>query len=914
MRTLAPAAYNAGMGAKAATEIDAWLRQGGIVVTASERAARAVGSAYNRTRQAEGLTAWETPDIQDWNRFVRSAWSARTADGRLVLNAAQEQAVWAEIASADGRLATLLEGPRYRLAGLAKEAHGLICSHAPEVLRGATRSGWGNDAASFSRWLTAFDEACRTGSLLSPARMPIELLQILEAGPSEERPPLLLAGFDRILPVQRGVFDAWGDCQEAGPAATATQAVFFQARDDKSELAACARWCGQKLAASPDARILVITQDATTRRGEMERAFLSLTGPAAPPVFEFSLGVPLSQIAVVRTAQMLLRWLSGALAEHELDWLFSTGHAGAAPEESSALQAHMRALRSRGLEQPTWSLSGFLGSIPSPRREQPALAAWPPLASWIERMTQSRRRLDEARRHPRTPLEWAELAPQLVAETGWPGARSTSSVEFQALNRWQQALETTGSLGFNGQRLDWNGFLSLLARTLEETLFAPESLGAPILIAGPAESAGLDADAIWFLGATEQAWPAAGAMHPLLPVEVQRDAQMPHATPQLDWDLAQAITQRLLASAGEVNFSCAAQTNGTEARPSPLIVELAGQPEPLPAALAPLPVPDPITILVEESDDVPHPPGLVAGGSAVLTAQSQCGFRAFATARLGAQSWNAAEAGLTPSQRGQLLHDVLHSVWAGQPRGIRSHAELKNIADLKQFVSNHVQDVFEAQLRPALRERMPPRYLRLEQERLVRLVTAWLEYESTRVPFDVLETEAGHNVELAGLTFKLRLDRMDRLNDGSVLVIDYKSGIVNPKSWEPPRPDDVQLPLYAGFALDDDQELGGLAFARVRPGDLAFAGCVGDPVLTLFCDLKGGSALAKNAMTLEKLLDWRAGIEQLAHDFVAGRAAVDPRDPPRTCDRCGLHTLCRIQETLVVVGTEEDPDAEEDDA
>jgi len=85
-------------------------------------------------------------------------------------------------------------------------------------------------------------------------------------------------------------------------------------------------------------------------------------------------------------------------------------------------------------------------------------------------------------------------------------------------------------------------------------------------------------------------------------------------------------------------------------------------------------------------------------------------------------------------------------------------------------------------------------------------------------------------------------------------------------------------------------------------------------VLTLFCDLKGGSALAKNAMTLEKLLDWRAGIEQLAHDFVAGRAAVDPRDPPRTCDRCGLHTLCRIQETLVVVGTEEDPDAEEDDA
>jgi ATP-dependent helicase/nuclease subunit B len=901
------------MGTPAATEIDAWLRQGGIVVTASERAARAVASAYNRTRQAEGLTAWETPNIQDWNRFVRSAWGTRTADGRLVLNAAQEQAVWAEIAAADGRLATLLEGPRYRLAGLAKEAHGLICSHAPEVLRGATRSGWGNDAASFSRWLTAFDEACRTGSLLSPARLPIELLRILEAGPSEPRPPLLLVGFDRILPVQRAVFNAWGDWQEAVPPDPATRVVFFQAADDKAELAACARWCSQTLAANPAARILVITQDATTRRGEMERAFLSLTGPAAPPVFEFSLGVPLSRIAVVRAAHMLLRWLSGSLAEHELDWLFSTGHAGAAPEESSALQAHMRSLRSRGLEQPSWSLSGFQGSIPSPHHEQPDLSARPPLASWTDRMTQSRRRLDEARRQPRTPLEWAELTPQLLAETGWPGARATSSLEFQALNRWQQALETAASLGFDGQRIDWKGFLSLLARTLEETLFAPESLGAPILIAGPAESAGLDADAIWFLGATEEAWPAGGAMHPLLPVEVQRDAEMPHATPQLDWDLAHTLTQRLLASGGEVIFSCAAQTNGTEARPSPLIVEHAGPPEPLPAALAPLPAPDPITVLVEESEPVAYPGGLIAGGSAVLTAQSQCGFRAFATARLGAQRWNPAEAGLTPSQRGQLLHDVLHSVWAGQPRGIRSHAELKSIADIKQFVFNHVQEVFEATLRPALRDRMPPRYLRLEQDRLVRLVTEWLQYESTRVPFDVLETEASHEVELAGLTFKLRLDRMDRLNDGSVLVIDYKSGLVNPKSWELPRPDDVQLPLYAGFALDDNQELGGLAFARVRPGDLAFAGCVGDPVLTLFSDLKGGSALAKNAMTAEKLLGWKENIEQLAQDFVAGRAAIDPRDAPRTCDRCGLHTLCRIQETLVTIGTEEVADEAEDD-
>jgi hypothetical protein len=32
----------------------------------------------------------------------------------------------------------------------------------------------------------------------------------------------------------------------------------------------------------------------------------------------------------------------------------------------------------------------------------------------------------------------------------------------------------------------------------------------------------------------------------------------------------------------------------------------------------------------------------------------------------------------------------------------------------------------------------------------------------------------------------------------------------------------------------------------------------------------------------------------LAQDFLDGKADVDPRDPPKTCERCGLQTLCRI--------------------
>jgi ATP-dependent helicase/DNAse subunit B len=202
---------------------------------------------------------------------------------------------------------------------------------------------------------------------------------------------------------------------------------------------------------------------------------------------------------------------------------------------------------------------------------------------------------------------------------------------------------------------------------------------------------------------------------------------------------------------------------------------------------------------------------------------------------------------------------------------------------------------------------MSRRYLKLEEERLTRLVTEWLVYESSRVSFEVSETEAERPVNLAGLTFGLRLDRVDRLNDGSLLVIDYKSGDVSPKSWELPRPDDVQLPLYAGFALDRENEtLGGLVFAKVRPGDQSLVGRVFDPAATLFAGLKPGSTLVRNSLTAEQLIDWREAIEQLAKDFLAGRAEVDPREYPKTCDRCGLQTICRIQENRAALDAGDD--------
>ena len=896
--------------------LDSWLRDGGLLIASSDRAARAGQAAFHRRRRAEGLSAWPAPQVIDWKNFARTAWEEQNSEGLLLLNPAQEQSIWSSIIHSYQNLATALPPSIRRLASMAMEAHDLLCSYAPLLLRDEVRADWDRDAGAFSEWLSAFNQHCRANKFISLSRVPLNLISILRED-IYKRPPLRLAGFDRILPVQRELFDAWGSWQILSQAESTPQIQFHSARDTQTELESCAHWCHLQIAANPNIRLLVITQDQSQRRGEIERAFLRFTPPGEPPAFELSLGVPLPQIPFAQSALLLLRWLNGALSETELDWLFSSNLAtasnlSATPEESAALQSCMRTLRRYDLQRPQWTLEAFLTadriSSTLPR-------------DWMRRIITAQRSLREAP-HTQSPTDWADKIPYLLATANWSGALPQSSADFQAQRRWTQALDIAASLGFDGRRISWLEFLIELEHASEEILFAPQSTDAPIQIAGPAESAGLAADAIWFLGADEESWPAVASTHPFLPLHVQREFAMPHASRLDDWQFASTITSRLLVSAPQIHFSFAQQKEDVESRASRLIAQLAGLPQPLSADLLPPAHNQPIADFVADTSTIPFKAPQLRGGAAVLSSQSQCPFKAFATARLSADSWDAAESGLSARQRGKLLHDVLHSIWSGKRPGIKTHTELAAIENLAAFVRKHAKAAMQSGIPPHIREQMPPLYLELEETRLIHLVTEWLDFEKSRVPFTVEETEANRAVTIAGLTINLRLDRVDRLHDDSHLVIDYKTGSVDPRSWDLPRPDDVQLPLYKLFGVEPLQPSlfdtvgggparGGLVFARVRTGDTCFAGRVANPQSNIDPDLKGNNALVKRKLTAQDESEWKTYLEHLTANFIHGRAEVDPRDYPRTCEYCGLQSICRIQEPKNRLRVEEEEEETE---
>ena len=887
--------------------MDAWLAAGGVVLTANERAARSVLVDFQAARRAEGRTAWPTPLVFAWDSWVRERWLERNQAGLVLLNPLQEKTLWSRVIDRS-RMGQGLLHPG-RLAVAAQRAYQLLCGYAPEALKSSAQMGWSGDAAIFGEWLDAFESRCRREGLISNSRVGLELTESLrgELG----RPPLLLIGFDRLLGTQEALLNAWGGWQVDEPGLEAQSAQFWGAPDAANEVAACVTWLRAKLAEDPDARLIVVTTGLQDRRGELERALLdaSANGNAALE-FEFSLGIPLGRVGLVRSAVLLLRWLHESLTEAELDWLIGAGYCAVSPEEEVALAETMRGLRRQGQERPEWGLGDFaLVGGRGGRQSSHGV--------WTARLLAAR---DQLRAIPaqQSPLEWVEVVGRLLDAVGWPGFRRLSSVAFQAQERWERVLADCGSLGFDGALMEWAEFLSTVAETVSATIFAAESTDARVQITEPLESAGQLADAIWFLGASEEAWPGRGQPHPLLPLSLQRETGMPHASPQADWDLAQGATARLLASANEVIFSFAELAAGNETRPSRLVTQYVGAAKDLPEGSIQNAVCEDRSEAFEDESLVPFPHGVIGGGAATLTRQSQCPLQAFATARLGADVWEPAEAGLNAKQRGQLLHSVLHQVWAGSARGgISSLAELQSIPDLHSFVRGIVRAVmaesFDPKRRNSLPARFPVRYLHLEAERLTELVSGWLAYERERQPFTVAETEVKREVTIAGLTFTLRLDRIDELEGGGKLVIDYKSSEVGPKAWAGDRPDDVQLPLYATFAVEGDLE--GLVFARVRPGTGKFYGRVRSASETLHPDLAGRDRLVSDPLTELQLEEWRERIERLGEDFLAGRAGVDPKAPEKTCEKCHLHAVCRINESQpwghVAAESEENGDSED---
>jgi RecB family exonuclease len=168
--------------------------------------------------------------------------------------------------------------------------------------------------------------------------------------------------------------------------------------------------------------------------------------------------------------------------------------------------------------------------------------------------------------------------------------------------------------------------------------------------------------------------------------------------------------------------------------------------------------------------------------------------------------------------------------------------------------------------------------------------------EKQRGGFTVLATEDKRRIEIGGLTLNARLDRVDQIEDGRRVVIDYKTGKASPGAIIGARPEEPQLPLYL---VSTEPDAVAVAFAQVRAGDMKFSGLARDAdVLPDVRTLPDGKLKQAAPSWGQQIEAWRAGLAGIAAGFAAGDARVDPKRYPDTCRTCDVKPFCRIYERL----------------
>jgi probable DNA repair protein len=496
-----------------------------------------------------------------------------------------------------------------------------------------------------------------------------------------------------------------------------------------------------------------------------------------------------------------------------------------------------------------------------------------------------------------------EFVRGLGVAAGWPGGRALTAVEFAATEAWESAMDTVATLDFSGRRVGYAEALEALELQARSTVFAGVSTGAAVQVMGVAEAEGSVWDAVVFVRATDANWPAAERAHPLLPWGLQKDLRMPGSDAGMAAERARWFTRGLMERAGTALFTSAAEDGSGKLRVSPVVAELGVETVAAEELVGTARVE--AVVEMESVVDGEALPGLasgrVKGGASVLKLQAACGFLAFAQLRLLAGEPEIGELGLDAGESGSVLHEAMQRFW----KATETQDTLRRMTSGERDA--RLMEAIDASLPKRLRAESgwDLAYVEVVKQRFLQVLRQWLEMELQRGPFRVVSAEEQQEITVGPLTLSVRMDRIDQVEGGFVLV-DYKSGASgDPKEWEGERPDDAQLPLYA--LQYQPEELKGLLFAKVRVGkEMKWAGVQAEAGIL-------PKATAKNTRDLAALVEeWSGTLTVLAEDFANGRAEVRPKSYAVNCARCGQRLLCRLDPASLLAaedeGDEEDLD------
>jgi probable DNA repair protein len=787
-----------------------------VVITASRRLARVLNTEFGKQQLARGHKAWLSPNIKFLDDWLSSIVNSTPDSLPIVLNGHASSVIWERCLK--GQTGDQL----LNLGGLVKQARQsrqrlYDWQVSLDEVSSLARS---QDERLFAAAAHQYRSVLEDNHWLDAGQLTDLVAELFANGMTPAPDRIVHAGFDRLEPTVENLFAGLAEagCQiSAAPSDTVGADITVLKFDDvQAELRAAGAWARHELAENPGSTIGIISSSLDRDGVASERLIREGLAPGwqygasqLRSAVNTSYGRRLSEYPSIAIALILLQWVYRNLSFAEISLLLRTPFFSA-PETSgrSKLELYLRRLP----DQP-WTASSIIRLFRNRLSDADAI-------NWIEaieRLASFRKEADGKA----NPVDWAAKIDSLLCKLGWPGSKMLDSDEFQLLNRWRELLNDLARLSIVCPTMTFSEACSRLGALANDTIYQPESKAAAVQLLGPLEAAGMRFDSLWISGLDADSWPPAAHPLSLVSRSLQRQHSMPDATPDDTLEYSRRVLNRLLCSSDRIRLSWPRSSSESDNTVSPLLAAHAGAEQDTPA--------DPgwhasgqigSANLVSPADDPVPPVGkdeIVGGGAYTVQLQATEPFSAFAHGRLRASRIDSVATGLSPLMRGSLIHTALNQLLNGTPSQNELRDWLK--ADAEKRIRNAVDSALKKYSWHA--DPVLNRILALERDRLRDLLLKFIEVELERPAFQVDKVELEIEYQHAGVRLRLRVDRIDRLSDGELLVADYKTGQAKNFLKRSGEPHDLQLIVYA-CALGES--IGGLVLINIDSRSIVYSG------------------------------------------------------------------------------------------
>jgi len=890
------------------------LEQDTVLIVPTRSLANTLNEQVAQYHIDNGRHVWEAPNILIWRDYLKELWqlNRQNLNAQHLISAQQSTLMWNKVIESSRRQEQALMLLNVQQTARAVQ-QSWVLMHDWRVSIDSVEQDHVADTQQFIQWLKDYQSLLGKRGLVDEPLLinalcdtPVALsfpyervvMYAFDLTNASQQKINELARIQGVAIEQRAVDSKQSDCK-------------YRVYDDSSSEIKSALNEARKLIEEDNHRsINIVIHDLQDRQSQVQELAREVFYPSASPlyvqqnstVYRFSLGQRLSEWASIETALSVIALLKNRTTSSDLSFILRNQFLGFSAKYRAECRAFDRWLKRQRMR------NIMVDKLPELYRqcqtyliEKGQTVEDLGLMDGLNELVVKRQQLVEKLLQEKQQnnfaalnfADWVTIFNDWLDNWGWSTktvGNDLNTVQHQLLSRWQALLEEFASLATVQHQIGMNKALELVQQMARDTMFLPKAVASPILISSILEAVGRPADYCFVLGMND-AFPPPPKNDAFVAQRLLASAGHPDMSADSSFVQANTVMQNLLDSMGDTVVSYArhgSDSGDTVSQPSTLVrhqdFEVMSD-----KFIKPLSSDEEL----EQFEDIRGPAWVDAskakGGSRIFENQSNCAFKAFVTHQLGFQTEDEAEFGLDNLDRGNIVHHLLDLVWLELKT--QSALKEKSEQEIDSLISQVIEKTFNND-KLGLHEDKA-HLLSHEKPRLQTLLRGWLELEAKRPePFAVIEREEQRVGEISGIRFNYIVDRLDMTGDGRTFVVDYKTGSVNRKDWMGDSIKSPQMPLYAvALSAAKNKPVSGIAYGNVRQNEHKYIELSEEGVFR--------KAVKK---TKDQEIEWQENrdqwpqiFNQLALDFLAGEATVNPIDES-TCQYCDLHSVCRISQ------------------